>query len=450
MFNIIIKQYALMNLQRLKYFPSEVNLLKPLFENDDILLSIELAKSIIYFDFDQKNTNLLPSVFKILDEPNLNFAIQAAVSIKDIDTSYLNKSKSFIRRKILETLSDPKKNDRLKSEVFLTGYKILGDYTDFSNLINWFNADDILKIKFAALNPDTLVAFKKLVECYNSVELKNKIEALTQILNFSKRNYFSGEYTQIIFDAISSRYPPLISIAADGIDSDFINNNSNRLKESVSNQIITYKDNPDFIESMISLINLSEKIDTVFFNQIISKAKSSALYSLRKFLSNKTKENISGVKELDQFDNIWQYGFRYSGAVINTSKGSISLKFNSELAPISVANFCRLAVENFYDGVIFHRVVPGFVIQAGDPTATGWGGPGYDIVSELSDTEFEIGQVGMASAGKDTEGSQFFIMQGSYPHLNSRYSLFAKVLYGMEVVYNIIEGDKILSVQLIK
>jgi cyclophilin family peptidyl-prolyl cis-trans isomerase len=107
-----------------------------------------------------------------------------------------------------------------------------------------------------------------------------------------------------------------------------------------------------------------------------------------------------------------------------------------------------LAKQNFYNGIIFHRVVPGFVIQAGDPTATGWGGPGYDIISEYSDTDFGIGYIGMASAGKDTESSQFFIMHVSHPHLDSRYTIFAKVAEGMDVVYNITEDDEIISIKL--
>ncbi len=96
----------------------------------------------------------------------------------------------------------------------------------------------------------------------------------------------------------------------------------------------------------------------------------------------------------------------------------------------------------------FHRVVPGFVIQGGDPSATGWGGPGYNIISEFSPLTYQIGLVGMASAGKDTEGSQWFVMHGNYPHLNGRYSIFAKVIQGMDVVYKIDQNDKILNVQL--
>lgn len=181
---------------------------------------------------------------------------------------------------------------------------------------------------------------------------------------------------------------------------------------------------------------------------MIDKVKSSKLYSLRKFVANKSGEYPHGFKELDKFEDIWENAFKYKKAEIRTTKGSIVIEFNSEIAPVSVANFCMLAKQDFYNGIYFHRVVPGFVIQAGDPTATGWGGPGYDIVSEFSDTDFNIGYVGMASAGKDTESSQFFIMQGSYPHLDSRYTLFGKVIRGMDVVFNITEEDKIISIEL--
>ncbi|GIV45216.1 MAG: peptidyl-prolyl cis-trans isomerase [Ignavibacterium sp.] len=140
----------------------------------------------------------------------------------------------------------------------------------------------------------------------------------------------------------------------------------------------------------------------------------------------------------------------FSGAVIKTNKGLITIKFKPELAPITVGNFVHLAKKNFYDGIIFHRVVPGFVIQAGDPTGTGWGGPGYEIISEFSPEEFKTGAVGIASAGKDTEGSQFFIMHGYYPHLNSRYTLFADVVGGIDVVMKISEDDQIISVELFK
>jgi cyclophilin family peptidyl-prolyl cis-trans isomerase len=200
----------------------------------------------------------------------------------------------------------------------------------------------------------------------------------------------------------------------------------------------------------MSLVNLSFKIDSTFYNHTISQIIDSKLFSVRKFLSTKSSLLKLGNKELEEFDKVYFYAFKYKGAIIKTTKGDFDINFRSDLAPISVANFCMLVKNNFYNGIIFHRVVPGFVIQAGDPTASGWGGPGHDIVSEFSNSSFNIGAIGMASAGKDTEGSQFFVMQGFYPHLNSRYTFFGKVEKGLETIFNITQDDKIISIKLLK
>ncbi len=256
------------------------------------------------------------------------------------------------------------------------------------------------------------------------------------------------ELKQVILSALQSSFAPLISIAADAIDVDFVAKNKRELKDLIFNQINSFKDKSDYLEAVISLVNLSEKIDQDFYTEIINNVKLSKLYSIRRFVSNKTEDHNIGFKELDKFEEIWTNAFKYEKAIIKTTKGNIEIEFDSEVAPVSVANFCTLVKENFFNKIVFHRVVPGFVIQAGDPTSTGWGGPGYDIISEFSDKNFNTGYVGMASAGKDTESSQFFIMQGSYPHLNRRYTLFGKVINGLEIVFSITENDKILSVEL--
>jgi cyclophilin family peptidyl-prolyl cis-trans isomerase len=109
-------------------------------------------------------------------------------------------------------------------------------------------------------------------------------------------------------------------------------------------------------------------------------------------------------------------------------------------------SFVRLAVSGFYNGLTFHRVVPNFVVQGGDPRGDGWGGPGYSIRSELGTARYERGTVGMASSGKDTEGCQFFITHSAQPHLDGRYTIFAVVERGMDVVDALQIGDRILSV----
>jgi cyclophilin family peptidyl-prolyl cis-trans isomerase len=121
-------------------------------------------------------------------------------------------------------------------------------------------------------------------------------------------------------------------------------------------------------------------------------------------------------------------------AVIKTDHGDIRVNLLTEVAPKSVNNFVFLAREGFYDGTTFHRVIPGFVAQGGDPTGTGRGGPGYRFEDELSDTPFVEGILGMANAGPGTNGSQFYLMLGDAPHLTGRYTAFGKVEEGMDVV----------------
>ena len=122
-------------------------------------------------------------------------------------------------------------------------------------------------------------------------------------------------------------------------------------------------------------------------------------------------------------------------AVIHTNKGDVTVELYAVDAPQTVNNFVFLASEGFYDGVIFHRVISGFMIQGGDPTGTGSGGPGYKFRDELghSKSSYERGTLAMANSGPNTNGSQFFIMHADYG-LPNQYSIFGKVTEGLEVV----------------
>ncbi|MBN2226940.1 MAG: peptidylprolyl isomerase [candidate division Zixibacteria bacterium] len=130
-------------------------------------------------------------------------------------------------------------------------------------------------------------------------------------------------------------------------------------------------------------------------------------------------------------------------AVIRTDKGAIELELYADIAPLTVYNFIKLASDGFYNKVIFHRVIPGFVAQGGDPRGDGYGGPGYEIRSEYSGLTFARGVIGMAHSGDDTGGSQFFIALTPQPHLDGRYTIFGHVVAGMDVVDKIVRGDEI-------
>lgn len=128
---------------------------------------------------------------------------------------------------------------------------------------------------------------------------------------------------------------------------------------------------------------------------------------------------------------------------MDTSRGVIELELYPEHAPVTVNNFVFLANEGFYDGVTFHRVIANFMIQGGDPTGSGRGGPGYRFEDELrgNPLRHERGVISMANAGPNTNGSQFFITHGPQPHLDGRHTVFGKVVSGQDVVDAIQQGD---------
>jgi len=124
-----------------------------------------------------------------------------------------------------------------------------------------------------------------------------------------------------------------------------------------------------------------------------------------------------------------------STANMNTSHGTIALEFFDDEAPKTVANFRKLADAGFYDGIIFHRVIPDFMIQGGDPTGTGSGGPGYTFEDEFNDHPVARGALAMANAGPNTNGSQFFIVTAdACPWLDGKHTVFGRVTDGMDVV----------------
>ena len=138
-------------------------------------------------------------------------------------------------------------------------------------------------------------------------------------------------------------------------------------------------------------------------------------------------------------------------AVITLEKGGeIRIEFYPEEAPKTVENFVTLAKKGFYDGLKFHRVVPGFVVQGGDPKGDGTGGPGYTIKAEFNKQRHVRGALAMArSQHPDSAGSQFYITYGTQPHLDGSYTVFGHVVSGMEHVDHIEQGDTMKSVTIL-
>ena len=141
-------------------------------------------------------------------------------------------------------------------------------------------------------------------------------------------------------------------------------------------------------------------------------------------------------------------------AIIHTSKGTVVCHLNTQKAPISTTNFIQLAKGGFYNGLTFHRVVPNFVVQGGDPQGTGTGGPGYTVPAEIG-LPHEKGALAWArlpdqvNPQKRSSGSQFYITLEKVPYLDGEYSVFGKTISGMDVVQKLQQGDKINSVEIV-
>ena len=133
-------------------------------------------------------------------------------------------------------------------------------------------------------------------------------------------------------------------------------------------------------------------------------------------------------------------------ATIETEKGNLVLELFASDVPVTVNNFVFLASEKFYDGTTFHRVVPDFVAQGGDPTGTGAGNPGYSFADEFTEHTHVTGALSMANSGPNTNGCQFFITYAPQPHLDGKHSVFGQLIEGTAVLEKIEQGDTIIRI----
>ncbi len=168
--------------------------------------------------------------------------------------------------------------------------------------------------------------------------------------------------------------------------------------------------------------------------------------------------NLMGGENMSKFSEpkeaiSFEQGKSYR-AIIKTTKGEVVCELNTEKAPLSVTNFIQLAKGGFYNGLTFHRVVPNFVVQGGDPEGTGRGGPGYTVKAEIG-LPHEQGALAWARLGdqmnpeRKSSGSQFYITLEKTPFLDGEYTVFGKTLTGMDVVKKIAQGDKIESIEIV-
>lgn len=257
------------------------------------------------------------------------------------------------------------------------------------------------------------------------------------------------DYTepQLFVQALQTKDQVLVALAAQGLSQDSLSNKIYAQSIAIAYQSLP---KPVDIEAAQMIFNALQTIgDTV-----VVPALTAALNTPDKSLSQAAAKTLQAITGEDYSSRIASYTepnepFHYNDiialkgarAFIKTNRGNIEILLQTQDAPLTVLNFARLAQKGFFDRLTFHRVVPNFVIQGGDPRGDSWGSPGYSIRSEYNKRPFLRGSVGMASAGKDTEGCQFFITHAEQPHLDGRYTVFGQVFSGMDVVDAVQEGD---------
>ncbi len=441
-YNRDIINYALGNLRRIQKFPDNVKLSQELIEHDDWTIRAEAAKVICYADF---STEINKEYFKLLFDPNPNVSRQTAISIRNIKQVEVIKEKldKFIYKDLL--------TDNALGELVVSYSALFPD--DAFTHIDSLKEKVKLEYKIQALD-NTIDSPEELLEKYLSyfedanqrdvLNLLFALDALKEELDDKSKIY------ETYLKYLNSENSAAVTLLATSEDSTFVNENRSKLEKIITEQVEDKLDNSEFMEALQHLAMLAEKIFPQFNKKILRILSDSENYTLKTFAENNLNNETKSTKSIEKLNQIWNDAFTYSRAVVKTNKGEFTIAFSPQWSPLSVGNFINLAKKKYFENIIFHRVVPNFVIQTGDPSSTGWGGPGYEITSEFSMQPYNEAHVGMASAGKDTESSQWFVMHSNFPHLNGRYSNFGKVIYGMDVVNSIDQYDKILSVKLIE
>ena len=352
------------------------------------------------------------------------------------------------------------KKDEARSDLFRL-FSATSDYKTKADVLRAFGKFDNAMIfkevrdtvtnevsRYNELYPNTdgrMIGSEDLAELYRGF-----VEMISSLDNrLDDKNQLTSRL--IFLEFAGSKDPLITSLSLDALqDSIYLNDRS----EIASVMKFDFQDLKYSDDLLIQLIfidafkNLGDKNIVPELRQLLTSDN----YELAK-ASSDAIESLTGekqeIKAKNKYDFDWNFIESLSSPVmvtLRTSKGDIKLELFTDIAPFTVQSFIKLAQKDFFDSTKFHRVVPNFVIQGGDPTSTGYGGPDYSQRSENSSLTYNEGTLGMASSGKDTEGSQFFITHSATPHLDGRYTIFGRVTEGMNVVERIMIGDLLLDV----
>lgn len=369
-----------------------------------------------------------------------------------------------VKQNLFLALSDSNQNVSIAASEAIKSVATKDEYTELVTLAretkNWRVQGNLFEAALAVSNNKELA--EEVIKLYGAVENPYAKAALLSSLGQSTLAYnFISEQLQ------TASVPVIKSTAASALVS--INSHKEFSSSMQKDFVFIYKKAFETGDAAVMGIIAGALADSVLgYKKIITNY--TFLYDAKKKLSL-PKDNealqpleaaiahFEGKKLSNEVKNEFNHPIDWNlvktiptdqKVLIKTGKGDITLQLLVEEAPGSVANFVQLVNNHYFDSKNFHRVVPNFVIQGGCNRGDGWGSEDYSIRSEFSMRRYVEGSVGMASAGKDTEGTQWFITHSPTPHLDGKYTIFAIVTDGMEVVHQMEVGDTILKVELLK
>jgi cyclophilin family peptidyl-prolyl cis-trans isomerase/HEAT repeat protein len=329
----------------------------------------------------------------------------------------------------------------------------------------------ILAVKAAALDDDP-ATFARLLEsmpAVNNVERLVRLEALDSIWQRAKKNpammkeletpHYANIYRHLLIyvSKVTPMDPALVVTSLEHLkDSmvvvDTFGRDAERMLTEYLHTFNRQETRDQLLSTVVALGWLHARSDDIVTGLHFAYDSARSWYDTELMDSIRSTIAVAGasapnllppLKRVSKID--WNAIEHLPGKIgIDLEHGYIELKLLVDDAPLTCLNMVRLAQRQYLSNQVFHRVVPNFVIQAGDPSSTGWGGPGYAIRSEFTPLEYDReGVAGMASSGKDTEGSQWFIIESPTPHLDTRYTIWAEVTSGMPSALKVVQGDRI-------
>lgn len=458
--------YVLTSLNNEERWQVKVNILYslPLYKKtSETILNEKLVNAVTY-KYDDANPNVIHTALRVtallfseLSQPNQNlqtikdrlewfFPPDKAVEWQDkceailaYGTIFKDEVKKGLLLKMSETENESLVPYIIKSFQFFKDGSVCRELTDSVRAVVQRHNKANNQESGEMIQDETLAGiYRAYVETLSA--LKSKTDAEHQKYIMLIMTEFTG-----------SKDPSILDICFTALNDKIYENNRKEIKLVL---MMDYKElaYPKDKDAMISFINEFGELQMKEAENILTENLNSPNYDICKASANALKK-ITGkdytfnTKPKTDFD--WEFIKNLPSkrfATINTNRGKIKIEMLINFAPLTVQNFVKLAEKKFYDGIIFHRIVPNFVIQGGDPLNSGYGGPEFSIRSEFSGFNYKEGAVGMASDGKDTEGSQFFIMHSPHFHLDGKYTLFGYVAEGQDVVDHIMPYDKIISI----